>query len=96
VLFCLAVQILYASPPNLRGSLDIHDPSAVIKCGNLYYVFGTGQGIISKSSADKVYWVTGPSVFANSPNWTTSTTKPVMEKIHSAKIIFQDYYGRTV
>ena len=52
VLFFLAVQFLYASPPNLRGSLGIHDPSAVIKCGNLYYVFGTGQGILSKSSAD--------------------------------------------
>jgi arabinan endo-1,5-alpha-L-arabinosidase len=64
--------LLHASPPNLRGSLGIHDPSAVIKCGNLYYVFGTGQGIISKSSADKIYWVTGPAVFANSPNWTTN------------------------
>jgi hypothetical protein len=72
VLFFLAVQFLHASPPNLRGSLGIHDPSAVIKCGNLYYVFGTGQGILSKSSADTIYWVTGPSVFANPPGWTTN------------------------
>jgi hypothetical protein len=63
---------LYASPPNLRGSLGIHDPSAIIKCGGRYYVFGTGQGISSKSSADKTYWVTGPNVFATSPAWTTS------------------------
>lgn len=70
---CLcATQLLQASPPDLRGSLGIHDPSAVIKCGNLYYVFGTGQGIISKSSADKTYWVTGPSVFASPPSWTTN------------------------
>ena len=69
---CLIPGVLRAAPPNLRGSLGIHDPSAVIKCGNLYYVFGTGQGIISKSSADKMYWVTGPGVFANSPNWTTN------------------------
>ena len=69
---CLIPGWLQAAPPNLRGSLGIHDPSAVIKCGNLYYVFGTGQGIISKSSADTMYWVTGPSVFANSPNWTTN------------------------
>ena len=34
--------LLQAAPANLRGSLGIHDPSAVIKCGNLYYVFGTG------------------------------------------------------
>ncbi|HEY1663011.1 MAG TPA: LamG-like jellyroll fold domain-containing protein [Verrucomicrobiae bacterium] len=56
----------------LRGSLGIHDPSAVIECNGLYYVFGTGQGILSKSSTDKTYWVTGPSVFANSPSWTTN------------------------
>ena len=58
----------------MRGSLGIHDPSAVIKCGDRYYVFGTGTGIISKSSADKIYWVTGPSVFASAPNWTTNIT----------------------
>ena len=69
---CIIPGLLPATPPNLRGSLGIHDPSAVIKCDNLYYVFGTGQGIISKSSADKMFWVTGPSVFANAPNWTTN------------------------
>jgi len=66
------IFLLRAEPPDLRGSLGIHDPSAVIKCGNLYYVFGTGQGILSKSSADKIYWTTGPGVFANPPNWTTN------------------------
>jgi len=58
--------------PGLRGSLGIHDPSAVIQCEGLYYVFGTGQGIISKSSADRVYWATGPVIFAHSPSWTTN------------------------
>jgi hypothetical protein len=72
VWFLLLVQFLHGAPSNLRGSLGIHDPSAVIKCGNLYYVFGTGQGINSKSSADKLYWVTGPDVFANPPSWTSN------------------------
>jgi hypothetical protein len=72
VWFLLLVQYLHGAPPNLRGSLGIHDPSAVIKCGNLYYVFGTGQGINSKSSADKLYWVTGPDVFAEPPAWTSN------------------------
>lgn len=67
-------MLVLAASTNLRGSLGIHDPSAVIKCGDRYYVFGTGQGIISKSSADKIYWVTGPSVFASAPNWTTNIT----------------------
>jgi len=76
VFICLAVCLLpgwlRAAPSSLRGSLGIHDPSAVIKCNGRYYIFGTGQGIISKSSADKTYWITGPPVFANSPNWTTN------------------------
>jgi hypothetical protein len=73
LLFLKATLALDAST-NLRGSLGIHDPSAVIKCGNRYYVFGTGQGIISKSSADKIYWVTGPGVFAIAPSWTKNIT----------------------
>ncbi|HEV2434423.1 MAG TPA: LamG-like jellyroll fold domain-containing protein [Verrucomicrobiae bacterium] len=63
---------LPAAPSDLRGNLGIHDPSAVIPCNGRYYVFGTGQGILSKSSADLTYWAAGPSVFANSPVWTTN------------------------
>src|SRR6516162_8189000 len=63
---------LPAAPSALRGNLGIHDPSAVIQCNGRYYVFGTGQGIASKSSADLQYWSAGPSVFANPPNWTTN------------------------
>ena len=29
----------------LNGSLDIHDPSTIIKQGDRYYMFGTGDGI---------------------------------------------------
>lgn len=58
--------------PVLRGNLGIHDPSTIIKCKNRYYIFGTGQGIISKSSADKLYWAGGPTVFASAPAWTTN------------------------
>ena len=63
-----------ATPPNLRGSLGIHDPSTIIRCNGRYYIFGTHGGIYSKSSADKQYWVTGPSVFATAPAWTASFT----------------------
>jgi hypothetical protein len=72
LLLIAGTSLLHAAPPNLRGSLGIHDPSAVIKCGGRYYVFGTGQGITSKSSADRQYWVTGPSVFATQPAWTST------------------------
>jgi hypothetical protein len=69
---CIIPGLLQAAPANLRGSLGIHDPSTIIQCNGRYYVFGTHGGIYSKSSADKQYWVTGPSVFTNAPSWTTN------------------------
>jgi arabinan endo-1,5-alpha-L-arabinosidase len=59
-----------ASP--LRGYLYTHDPSTVSQCKNRYYVFYTGQGILSKSSSDKVFWMPGPPVFENPPAWTSN------------------------
>jgi len=61
-----------AQPLPIRGALGIHDPSTVVKCNGRYYVFGTGQGIISRSSADLRYWEAGPSVFDRPPAWTTN------------------------
>ena len=72
VLLCLAGQLLWAAPADLRGSLGIHDPSTVVPCNGRYYVFGTHGGIYSKSSADKQFWVAGPSVFTSAPAWTTN------------------------
>ncbi len=58
--------------PSLRGYLTAHDPSTLVQCKNRYYVFYTGQGIQSKSSADKVFWSPGPAVFTNAPAWTSN------------------------
>ncbi len=65
------LNILAQSPaPPLRGYVAAHDPSTLIQCKDRYYVFSTGQGILSKSSSDKVLWSPGPSVFATPPAWT--------------------------
>ena len=56
----------------LRGFLSAHDPSTMIQCKDRYYIFSTGQGILSKSSSDKEFWSSGPSVFTNPPSWTTN------------------------
>ena len=58
--------------PPLRGYLSAHDPSTIIPCNGRYYQFWTGQGILTKSSADKVFWTPGPPVFSNAPVWTTN------------------------
>jgi hypothetical protein len=63
---------LHAGPPVLRGNLGVHDPSTMIECNGRYYIFSTGQGISVKSSADRIYWLTGPRVFSSPPAWTTS------------------------
>jgi hypothetical protein len=66
-----SITAILAAPSGagLRGSTGIHDPSTLIKCNGRYYTFGTGAGIISKSSADGIFWVDGPRVFANPPAW---------------------------
>jgi hypothetical protein len=90
----LAVSIipglLQAAPSNLRGSLGIHDPSTIINCNGRYYIFGTHGGIYSKSSADKQYWVTGPSVFTTTtaPSWTTSYTGSSLDGFWAPEIIY--------
>ena len=61
------------SLPPLRGYLSSHDPSTIVQCKGRYYIYSTGQGIPSKSSADKVFWTPGPRVFTNVPAWTTAT-----------------------
>lgn len=67
----LASSTLRATPNanGVRGSVNIHDPSTIIKCKGRYYIYGTGPGIRSKSSADGVLWTDGPAVFASAPAW---------------------------
>lgn len=66
-----AGSTLWATPNGngVRGSVNIHDPSTIIKCKGRYYIYGTGPGIRSKSSADGVLWTDGPAVFASAPAW---------------------------
>ncbi|MFO1511917.1 MAG: LamG-like jellyroll fold domain-containing protein [Verrucomicrobiota bacterium] len=55
-----------------RGSLAIHDPSTILKHKGRYYIYGTGPGILSKSSDDGVVWKDGPAVFSTPPAWVTN------------------------
>ena len=56
----------------LQGPIGAHDPSTIVKDGNKYWVFATGQGIYSLYSTDLVKWTPGPrAVFVNNayPGW---------------------------
>jgi arabinan endo-1,5-alpha-L-arabinosidase len=54
-----------------RG-IRAHDPSTIVKCGDEYWLFATGNGIISWRSKDLLTWAAGPRVFTNPPAWTTN------------------------
>jgi autotransporter-associated beta strand protein/T5SS/PEP-CTERM-associated repeat protein len=75
-LAAVVCAILAACPlysfAQLSGVIDAHDPSSVIKDGSTYYYYATGQGIISRSSTDRITWAAGPSVFSSPPAWTTA------------------------
>ncbi|HEY3761637.1 MAG TPA: LamG-like jellyroll fold domain-containing protein [Verrucomicrobiae bacterium] len=72
----------------LRGSLGIHDPSAVMPCEGLYYVYGTGQGVASKYSTDNLHWITGPNVFSKPPSWTTNAVPGFTGDFWAPDIVF--------
>ncbi len=71
-LVCAAPFRAGAQEAVLRGDLNIHDPSTIVKCDGTYWVFGTGYGIISKYSSNLVDWHNGPPVFTSTPTWTTN------------------------
>jgi arabinan endo-1,5-alpha-L-arabinosidase len=50
----------------------VHDPSTILKNGDEYWQYSTGQGIRSRRSRDLVQWEEGPRVFASPPAWTTN------------------------
>lgn len=52
----------------LSGSIGCHDPSRIIKCKGVYYVYSTGGR--QMHSKDRIHWTTGPSAFPNGlPSW---------------------------
>lgn len=51
-----------------RG-VHVHDPSAIVKCKDEYWIFYTGRGIPSYHSRDMIKWERGPRVFSNAPTW---------------------------
>lgn len=77
VLFLFLLNILlHASAQDtinpLKGDLKVHDP-VMIKEGDTYYVFQTGNGIGVKTSKDRITWKRDSSVFPMDqlPAWHT-------------------------
>jgi len=77
-----------AAPPHLRGDLGIHDPSTIVQCKDRFYVYGTGDNIVSKSSSDKVVWKAGPTVFSSPPAWTQAAVPGFVNTFWAPDIIY--------
>lgn len=89
LVFLLARAGWGANPPepHLRGTIEIHDPSTIVKHGDHYYVFGTGRNIISRSSPDRVYWTNGPRVFQSPPAWTVRSVPGFQDTFWAPDIV---------
>ena len=85
---CFAFPTSAALGPHLRGFIGAHDPSTVIKCKDRYYCFSTGTGILSKSSADKVFWKPGPNIFPTPPAWTKTAVPGFVDIFWAPDVIF--------
>ncbi|WP_027329496.1 RICIN domain-containing protein [Marinimicrobium agarilyticum] len=74
-LLLLMLISVSANALNLSGGTEIHDPATIMRDGNTYWTFGTGdgnQGIVSRYSTDLINWQHGgAAVFAPGtwPNW---------------------------
>ncbi|MGA4644244.1 arabinan endo-1,5-alpha-L-arabinosidase [Limisphaera sp. 4302-co] len=69
---CGVDRVLGGEPPVPRGDTRIHDPSTVTRDGPRWWVFGTGRGIVSRWSTNRLDWHEGPSVFREAPGWATA------------------------
>src|SRR5262245_32070504 len=84
----LLITVQAGAASFLRGFVEAHDPSTIIQCKGRYYCFWTGDGILSKSSADKVLWSPGPAVFTNVPAWTTGAVPGFVKTFWAPDILF--------
>jgi len=65
-LFGVLILVFYLGLAPLQ---HVHDPSTIIRCGDEYWLFATGPGIVSWHSTDLIHWRQGPSVFSSLPPW---------------------------
>ena len=77
--------------------LMVHDP-VMIKQDSTYYVFGTGDGISTKSSKDRIHWTPGNRVFKAPLAWwkkdiPTQDGNIWAPDIHYRDGIFHLYYS---
>lgn len=72
VLILLASFLQAQTAPRERnrgGSPHFHDPATPIRQGDTWHIFATGNGIVTRTSADLKTWTAGEPVFKDLPSW---------------------------
>lgn len=66
----------------------VHDPSTILKCKDTYWLFATGNGIVSRYSKELVTWTNGPAVFTNLLSWATNAVPGNRGHLWAPDVIF--------
>jgi arabinan endo-1,5-alpha-L-arabinosidase len=93
VSWVLFAPLLRAAEPGYSTDVRIHDP-VMIREGDTYYLFGTGDGISVYSSKDRHAWRKEPPVFDAPPAWTTKVVAGFKGHVWAPDISLHDgtYY----
>jgi len=81
------VLALPAGVPAQTGEIGVHDP-VIIKQGDTYYVFATGNGVPILKSRDLKTWERGGRVFAQMPEWVASAVPAARGSLWAPDISF--------
>lgn len=86
---CAAVLACAAPAAGQFVDIRIHDP-AMIKAGDVYYLFGTGRGIDVWSSTDLRTWERQPRVFEEAPEWASEVVSGFRNHIWAPDIAYHE------
>lgn len=79
----------------LTGTLNSHDPAALVKDGSRYYHFTTGTGVWYSTSTNLINWTPGPStVFPSGqwPSWINSAVPGFGGNFWAPDVIYMNGY----
>lgn len=88
ILVTLFPQLSYAQSGDVR---DVPDP-AIIKYGNVYYIFSTAEGIPIRTSQDLIHWEVADVVFDELPDWAAQEVPGVQFPWAPDISFFNDQY----
>jgi arabinan endo-1,5-alpha-L-arabinosidase len=85
-----AETIATAQPDPSSFRLRVHDPATIVRNGDDYWTFATGDGIKSLRSTNLTDWVFARPVLPANPDWTTNVAAPHRDYFWAPDVIFAE------